>query len=292
MGWGDEIMVTAIARQMQLKDPRKVLVVDRHERPRWHEIWDHNPRLLRPHDAARRPGSYQRLKNGSGFRPYLDYSLCKGREMFAYNDYRVEPGEIYLSPSEKRLAELARGMIVIEPTIKAGASPNKDWGFERWKQLAKLISNDAPLVQLGPTNHMLIRQARHLCTRNYREAAAVLSGARLIVTAEGGLHHCAAALGIRGVIIFGGFISPATTGYELHTNLAAPGPACGMRVPCKHCAQAMASITPLAVAEAVRAQLAKAKSFGQNSDAPLSEKFANAPAMEQSLDTNRVGGDR
>lgn len=257
MGWGDEIMVTAEARRMQLKDPRKILVVDKHDRPRFHEIWHGNPRIVAPVEVWKLPRhAVQRLRNSSGFRPYLDYGRCKGKESYAFNEYRVEPGEIYLSAEEKALGSHARGAIVIEPTIKSGASPNKNWGFERWKQLAKMISNDAPLVQLGPTNHALLRQARHVMTRNYREAAGVLSGALLIVTAEGGLHHCAAALGIRGVVIFGGFISPKTTGYELHTNLAASGSACGMRVPCRHCAEAMASITPQAVAEAVRAQLA------------------------------------
>jgi FkbM family methyltransferase len=50
-------------------------------------------------------------------------------------------------------------------------------------------------------------------------AAGVLSGASLLISPEGGLHHAAAALGVRAVVIFGGFISPATTGYALHTNL-------------------------------------------------------------------------
>ena len=45
MGWGDELMVTGLAREAQLRDPRKVRVV--YDRPRYHEAWKHNPRIRR-----------------------------------------------------------------------------------------------------------------------------------------------------------------------------------------------------------------------------------------------------
>ena len=65
------------------------------------------------------------------------------------------------------------------------------------------------------------------------------------------MHHCAAAFGVPGIVIFGGFISPATTGYGCHVNLFTGGEACGMRIPCEHCADAMRKITPEQVAAAL-----------------------------------------
>jgi len=45
--------------------------------------------------------------------------------------------------------------------------------------------------------------------------------------------------------------SPANTGYDRHVNIFEPADGaspCGMRVPCRHCASAMASIEPQTVA--------------------------------------------
>ena len=52
-------------------------------------------------------------------------------------------------------------------------------------------------------------------------------------------------LGTPAVVLMMGFTPVELTGYPLHRNLGASlGEACGMRVPCKHCAEWMASITP------------------------------------------------
>lgn len=88
-------------------------------------------------------------------------------------------------------------------------------------------------------------------TPDFWRACAILSRASAYVGHEGGLHHAAAALGIPGVVIFGGFISPETTGYDCHVNLFTGGNACGNRTPCMHCRDAMNRITPEAVAEAL-----------------------------------------
>jgi hypothetical protein len=75
---------------------------------------------------------------------------------------------------------------------------------------------------------------------------------------EGGLHHAAAAVRLPAVVIFGGFITPAVTGYAEQVNLTAPGLGvahplgCGRRVDCPHCADAIAQITPELVAQEVR----------------------------------------
>lgn len=256
MGWGDEIMITAQARQRQLKDPRRVVVVDAWGAARWHPIWDNNPRL------AKR-GTYiddrqiQILRNYPGNRPYLDYARFNNRdrtEPYAYTSFRVEPGEIYLTAAEKQLGDRARDAVILEPNIKPRASPNKDWGWARWQRLAHAL-RDLPLVQIGAPGVPRLAGVEFIATRDVREACGVLSGAALLIAPEGGLHHAAAALGIRAVVIFGGFISPATTGYDLHTNLFTGGSACGMRIPCAHCAAAMERITPEEVATAAREQL-------------------------------------
>lgn len=261
MGWGDEIMVTAQARRLQLTDPRRVAVLNRNGLARWTPIWDGNPRLARPGEFAGRvpaeTDTVQLLHNFPGHRPYLDYGKFRNRDPqdpYVFTQWRVEPGEIYLTDDEKKLAERARGRIILEPNLKPGASPNKDWGFERWESLKRELWGER-LLQIGAPGVRTLEGIRFIPTRDMREAAAVLSGAELLIAPEGGLHHAAAALGVPAIVIFGGFISPATTGYDAHINFFVGDRPCGMRVPCSHCRKAMAAIRPLEVAGAALAFL-------------------------------------
>lgn len=259
MGWGDEIMVTAQARRLQERLPgHKIAVVDRWEQRRWHPIWEHNPRILKPSEPCS-PRVLARLANYPGHRPYLDYARFNNSDKaqrYVYTGFRVEPGEIYLTPEERALGERLRGRVILEPHVKARASPNKGWGWARWERLAAEL-RDLDLAQLGPRDTPTLPGVDLVETADVRKAAGALSGAALLIAPEGGLHHAAAALGVRAVVIFGGFISPATTGYDLHVNLFTGGEACGMRLPCAHCDAAMARITPEEVAAHARAQLAR-----------------------------------
>jgi hypothetical protein len=57
------------------------------------------------------------------------------------------------------------------------------------------------------------------------------------------MHHGAAAMGVPGVVLFGGFIPPQVTGYLMHANLTGGAEACGSLNPCPHCAAAMQAIS-------------------------------------------------
>jgi hypothetical protein len=255
MGWGDEIMVTAEARRLQALDPRPVAVRGKGgQGARWHPIWDGNPRLTRPEAVHE---GVQWLENYGGRRPYIEYARTT-RERYAWRaDYRVEPGEIYLTELEQREYRYLDDMVVIEPHVKAGA-PNKSWGWERWQQLVHRLPR-VRWLQLGVSGTRVLHGVRHIVTNDVRTASAVLRHAIAVVVPEGGLHHAAAALGIPGVVIFGGFISPATTGYDLHVNLFTGGEACGNRLGCAHCQQAMNSITVEQVSKALLGVLEKSK---------------------------------
>ena len=143
------------------------------------------------------------------------------------------------------------GYVIVEPNCKAAASPNKQWGWDRWQALVD-ASPSIPWAQLGPPGTRLLDGVRHIETPDIRSAAAVLHYAAAYVGPEGGLHHLAAAMGPPAVVLFGGFISPAQTGYAWHRNLFTGGEPCGNMLPCAHCAGAMARITVPAVLEALR----------------------------------------
>ena len=246
---GDEIIASGQARLMQQTNPNKVFI---YAQPggaiREHEMWRNNPRIG---TRAERPYQPQILVNGPGFRPYI---AAKSDRQWSWKEFECTPGEIYFSEDETRAAHGHRPVLVIEPNNKAKASPNKDWGRARWQRLVELLRGaGVKPVQLGGAGTQLLQGVEHIDTPTFRHACAVLAKAKAAVLPEGGLHHAAAALGVPAVVLFGGFISPKQTGYATQTNLFTGGKPCGMRIPCKHCADAMAAITP----EMVFAEVAK-----------------------------------
>lgn len=153
--------------------------------------------------------------------------------------------------------------VVVEPNVKVGASPNKDWGRDRYQEVVRSLP-DVRFVQLGAhSDGPWLRGVESLLTPTYRAACGILAAAEGYLGPEGGLHHAAAALRRPAVVIYGSFISPMTTGYPFHWNLtgmdglepAGRHAPCGRWAPCASCARALDSIQPEDVAEAVREML-------------------------------------
>ncbi len=253
MGYGDEIMAAGQARPEATRCGGPVHILDRHGRPRWSDMWLGLDWVAPPHHGAQ--GS---VVNGPGVRPYLkSLSRAKGA---VFTEWRARdcPGAIVLTDEERDFAVAATAglgaFVVVEPNLVPEANPNKQWGWERWAELAALIRDLNP-VQLGPAGIRTVPGARHIETLSFRLACAVLARARGAVLPEGGLHHAAGVLGVPAVVIFGGHTDPETTGYPGHINLFTGGRACGAWQPCQHCAAAMAAITPAEVEAALRGTL-------------------------------------
>ena len=237
MGWGDEIIVTGLARRLQRKNALPVRVLDRHGRARWSSVWDHNPRFAPP----RYRGRVQTLMNGPGTRGYI---AGKNRLGWVWSDWICPLGEIHLTEEELQVGARYANRILLEPAIKPEASPNKDWGWARWCQLAEeLRVLGYSIAQFTSRYRPALPGAEVIKTKTFRQACAVISNARLAILPEGGLHHAAAAFGTAAIVIFGGYISPAQTGYAHHVNLFTGGSPCGRRAKCGHCEEAMEKIS-------------------------------------------------
>ncbi len=246
MGWGDEIMVTGEVKRRAAGTVRRFAILNRADKHRWHEIWEGNPRIARPGESFD-----EELKNCGGHRPYIK---ATDSDRFAWQPYAPEPGEIFLT-EEERLYGRQGGGVLLQPHLKSAASPNKDWGVERWQRLVALAPH-IRWVQIGEPGTKRLRGVRFIETGSFRKACAVLAFSRAAVLQEGGMHHAAAALGVPAVVIFGGFISPAVTGYPAQRNLfTGTGLGCGWRIKCKCCAQAMAAIEPGRVLTELEASL-------------------------------------
>lgn len=263
MGWGDEIMVSSIAKRLHAMTNMRVRVLGRHGEARWSEMWKYLPFMSE--DGEKGPVANY-ICNGPGSRHY--YSGMEDNHI-QWRKWDIAPGEIRLTDEERAYAEYAlfREMgptnlpiVVIGPHWKAkgGGGENKNWGWEKWQEVAtRLLREDiAWPVQCVPKGEPKLGTPYPVLTDTFREACAILERSIGYVGHEGGLHHAAAALGKRAVVVFGGYISSEVTGYPAHTNLYTPSPdyplGCGSIAPCDHCRAAMDAISVEQVVEAVK----------------------------------------
>ncbi len=243
MGIGDALMASGEARKLYKSNKLPTVIVDRYGRPYWNEMWDGVSYILKR--AAGKQAN--RLQNGPGVRPYI---AGKTPNNWTWKKYTPVPAEIHFTPEELAFAAPYRGMVMIEPCVKNIGHPNKAWISDRWGKVVDrmnpgMVLDDGLFVQcIPPGGRGLDEIVRHVATPSFRHAAAVLSVCRAFVGTEGGLMHAAAAVGTPAVVIFGGFISPAVTGYAAHRNLfTGTGLGCGIRTNCAHCRKAMENIT-------------------------------------------------
>lgn len=262
MSYGDEIMAAGQAEALFRRDGRRVAIVDKRGLLRWSEVWANNPAILTP-EEARRTSDRAELRNGPGCRPYVAYPFTRqsGQRFTAWRA-RDEPGRIHFDEAERRFGgafdEALGAFVVIEPNVPEKSNANKDWGFARWQAVADLLAGKVRLLQVGPVGTRRLAGVTHAPTPSFRHGCAVLAHARAYLGVEGGLHHAAAALGVKGVVLFGGVVPPETTGYPIHVNIAdrGEGSPCGRWMPCDHCAEAWARITPEQVADTLLKVLA------------------------------------
>lgn len=216
-------------------------------------------------------------------RPYIDYRAMRaalgwrwhlrhlgfgptrllGRYLFNL-DYRPTPAPIRLKPEELALAAqwAAKPFVALEPFIKAGAPPSKQWPVQRFAEVARTLSKEIAVVQISAPDSPVLDDLPQIRPRSFRESMAYLKAARLYIGPEGGLHHASAAVGTRAVVIYGGFTSPLITGYAFHSQLTGGvTQACGTRYGmCPHCHQQLQQITVDEVLRAARWQLAQGAS--------------------------------
>jgi len=259
MGYGDEIMGSGLARGAHARGKR-IAFGDGHKIiwGAWApEVYQGNPNVAAP--GQERQPNLEWIEFYSSRRKYN--KLTNDRSKWVWNyDFKAVPGEFFFDKLEQKVAaSFAPGFIVIEPNVEwhKKVASNKDWGESKYKELARrLLLQGHRLVQFKHRNsRRLIEGADIIDLHKFRYAIAAMSKASLYIGPEGGMHHAAAAVGTKAVVIFGGFIPPQVTGYDTHINLTGGAEACGHIEPCRHCHQAMANISVDQVKDAAIRQL-------------------------------------
>ena len=259
MGIGDNIMATGMARGAAARGVR--IAFGDNGKLKWDGnssmVFENNPNIAFPGTEHRSDVewiAYYKGKRG--------YNRQEDDKRWVWNyEFKVQPGEFFFSEVERFNGRReGEGFIVIEPaqSAKAGAF-NKNWPRERYQAVVDALRETVDIIQFSyDPNVKTLFGIRGVKTRSFRDAAAIMSHASLYIGPEGGLHHTAAAVGIPAVVLFGGFIPPAVTGYEGHTNLTGGAKkACGSLNRCAHCVQAMDAITVSEVVSAAKNYLQK-----------------------------------
>lgn len=264
MEYGDEIMGSGLARgahargvKIAFGDGRKII---------WNEcahlIFRGNPNVAAP--GQERADNLEWIEHYSGARRYYRFGSGERRQMiFASGTQR--PGELFFDPSELEFAErVGDDFIVVEPNTvndapnKQWGRQNKRWGLDRYRGVAHLLRDRGFRVVQFDAGAQAIDGIERIATPSFRTACAVLARAALYVGPEGGLHHACAASPVNtpAVVIFGGFVSPAVTGYAQHVNLfTGEGLGCGNLDPCEHCRVCMSKISVEQVIDAAMSLL-------------------------------------
>lgn len=229
-------MAAGEAKRTHLKTGKPVAICDRRGMPQWFPVWDGIPYI-----AKQRSAGTVTIVNGSGVRPYIVFKTPKA---WKWQPYRPEPADYVVTPEEQRYAQPYRGMVMLEPNVKAQQHANKAWPFERWQALAdELRARRIMVVQCVPTGAKLLCGVMGVETSEIRRAIGILASAKLFIGTEGALHHAAAAVRTPAIVLWSEFIDPSVTGYASQTNLRNADKPCGARLPCKGCEASMRAIS-------------------------------------------------
>lgn len=227
-------------------------------------IWDqHSAEVFRGNPNIVAPGSES--ADGVVWIPYykghrLYNRHDKAGDRWVWNmDFHALPGEVFLDKAERVAgSRFGSGFVIIEPKVERWKSvaSNKDWGRAKYQAVANALKADGfRVAELVHGDQPPLSGVELFRSASFRDALAIMSNASLYIGPEGGLHHGAAAVGIPGVVMFGGFIPPSVTGYASHANLTGGAEACGSLHDCAHCRAAMEAITVDEVLEEARERI-------------------------------------
>jgi len=259
VGYGDNLMATGMARGAAARGKR--IAFGDGQAIKWDQ---HSAEVFRGNSNIAPAGSEgaQDIEWVDFYKGHRLYNQQDGARRWIWNmDFRPTPGELFFHKSEQVAAQrIEPGFVLIEPEVPAwkSCSVNKDWGAARYQAVADdLKDRGLRLVQFKhPKSKTSLAGVSQFPTLNFRDSLAVMQRAALYIGPEGGLHHGAAAVETPAVVIFGGFIPPAVTGYDTHTNLTGGADeACGSLRPCSHCRAALDAITPADVVSAALERL-------------------------------------
>lgn len=261
-GLGDEIMRSAVARELKKRGTRKV----------WQftavpDLYAGNPDLIAVPDDYRlyrlcRMFGVPCIQPNYPANPPRHFIVMMCEAVGIQGEVELRP-HVVLTEAERTAGKIVqRPQIVMQTSSLAARHPmrNKLWPHERFQIVADALKDEFDLIQLGATSDPELNGALDLRGKtSVRQAAAILSVSQLFIGLATGLVHLARAVECRSVVIYGGREDPTRSGYSANENLCWDGPCapCWLRNDCNFDRVCMSDIHPEQVIAAVRRQEAR-----------------------------------
>jgi ADP-heptose:LPS heptosyltransferase len=122
--------------------------------------------------------------------------------------------------SRRLLPETEKPWVAIQSTGLAKWTDNKNWGVDRFREVVRLLKGKASIVQMGVKGDPSLGVDLELQGKlPIRDVFVVLRQCRAFIGQVGFLMHASAAVGLRSVIVYGGFEAPWQSGYKSNINL-------------------------------------------------------------------------
>ena len=256
-GLGDDLMATAVAREIQKRSPKRLWLFTNHK-----EIFEGNSDFTAvPYDHRLfRLCNLLRVK-----RIELDYpdppprhliaTLCASAGIAGEIDLRPY---VYLTDAEKGAGKrVSRRQIAIQRSGLGARYPmtNKQWPVGRFQEVVDTLKLEFDFVQVGAPSDPVLHGCLDLRGKTtLRQTAAILAASTIFVGLVGGLMHLARAVECRSVIIYGGREHPSQSGYSANENIYWDGACspCWLRNSCDFGRMCMEAISAGSVVEAVK----------------------------------------
>lgn len=211
---GDNLLLTAVAREIRRAAPELRLVV---ETP-FPDLFDHNPHVTRAvdgHFATTRRHFRPKYHLGPDFAPrhILDQLFDQSPVRLTAPERRPE---LFFPAAERERfdREFPAVDVVVCPVGKQSHSADrKEWGFDNFAAAVRARPGYR-WAQIGTAGAPRLPGALDFLGRPVRESAGLLLRSRLFVGLEGGLMHLARAVDRPAVIVYGGAVAPEVSSYD------------------------------------------------------------------------------
>jgi len=218
-GLGDNLMLSFLAREIKNIYPSKKVIIET-ERP---ELFYNNPNVDWVIKGKKLP-FYKKPKYhiGSSTEKHILDQMAKAIHISLDRWERKLDFFTTFDDKSDVLNLLPKKYIVLCPVGKQTfASNRKEWGLNNFQKLVDLLP-DISVVQVGDPSDPLLKDVIDFRTLGFpiRTCAAIIRRSLTGVFLEGGFMHLADAVNKPSVIIYGGALRPAITGYDIHINLA------------------------------------------------------------------------
>lgn len=259
-GWGDVVMVTAVAREVRKRNPNAMI----HVITTRTAVFDGNPdvdfvnRLPRP-DVPWRHSFKLHYQHDFPWKRHFLYSMCECIDIRDQIDLRtyLYPPEPDVAFAKDTVSRLGVAPVVFARNGKSGEG-RKHWPVAYWEQLAQNILQYAPVVDTGHASAPLeIRHDAYLDLQGkttFHQLSALLSKARALITMDAAPNHMAAAFNVPTVCLLGGVFPAAAIQYP-NGRVLSNRPACCDCWPVGKCTrnlECMADIRPSEVLDALQ----------------------------------------